>query len=111
MRANVKTLSESLKSAIEFTLETFYQPPSASELAKKFLASLPSMTSEDAHLKARSDVAYFALQNNLEFWLSLENLPHEIWNKRGLSRKPKRTCGWLEKGRKYSLAMYLPYQV
>ena len=30
-RANVKNLSEPLKSAVEFTLETFYQPLSASE--------------------------------------------------------------------------------
>ncbi|MBR4904422.1 MAG: NUMOD4 motif-containing HNH endonuclease [Selenomonadaceae bacterium] len=79
LRANVKNLSEPLKSAVEFTLETFYQPLSASELAKNFLVSLPSMTTKDAELKAKIDAAYFTLQNDLEVWLSLKPLPHEVW--------------------------------
>lgn len=78
LRANVKNLSEPLKSAVEFTLTNFFAP-SAADLAKKFLASLPSMTTEDAELKSRIDAAYFTLMNDEKIWLSLENLPHEVW--------------------------------
>lgn len=78
LRANVENLSEPLKSAVEFTLETFYQP-SAAELAKKFLASLPSMTTEDAELKAKIDWAYFVIMKDEKAWLNLEDLPHEEW--------------------------------
>ena len=78
LRANVKNLSEPLKSAVEFALTNFFMP-SAADLAKKFLASLPSMTTEDAELKSRIDSAYFTLMNDEKSWLSLENLPHEEW--------------------------------
>lgn len=78
LRANVKNLSEPLKSAVEFALTNFFAP-SAADLAKKFLASLPSMTTEDAELKSRIDSAYFTIMNDKNVWLSLENLPHEEW--------------------------------
>ena len=78
LRANVKTLSESLKSAVEFALTNFFTP-SAAELAKKFLASLSSMTTEDTELKAQIDAAYYTLMNTPEVRLDLEDLPHEIW--------------------------------
>lgn len=78
LRANVKNLSEPLKSAVEFALTNFFAP-SAADLAKKFLASLPSMTTEDAELKSQIDSAYFTLMNDEKTWLSLEDLPHEEW--------------------------------
>ena len=78
LRANVKNLSEPLKSAVEFTLTNFFAP-SAADLAKNFLASLPSMMTEDAELKSRIDSAYFTLMNDEKTWLSLENLPNEEW--------------------------------
>lgn len=78
LRANVKNLSEPLKSAVEFALMNFFIP-NAADLAKKFLASLPSMTTEDAELKSRIDSAYFTLMNDEKIWLSLENFPHEEW--------------------------------
>ena len=78
LRANVKNLSEPLKSAVEFALTNFFTP-SAADLAKKFLASLPSMTTEDADLKSQIDSAYLTLMNDEKTWLSLENLPHEEW--------------------------------
>ena len=78
LRANVKNLSEPLKSAVEFALMNFFTP-SAADLAKKFLASLPSMTTEDAEMKSQIDSAYFTLMNDDNVWLSLDNLPHEIW--------------------------------
>ena len=84
--ANVAYLQEPLKSAVEFTLEKFYPPPSAAELAKNFLASLPLeiFMANDLHevnpeLKSQIDAAYFTLQNNSDVWLSLENLSHEQW--------------------------------
>ena len=40
LRANVENLSEPLKSAVEFALTNFFMP-SAADLAKKFLASIP----------------------------------------------------------------------
>lgn len=78
LRANVKSLPEPLKSAVEFTLTTFYAPSAADE-AKKFLASLPSMTTTDAQLKAQIDTAYFTLMSDNDVWLDVRDLPHEIW--------------------------------
>ena len=78
LRTSVENLSEPLKSAVEFTLKNFFTP-SATELAKKFLASLPSMTTEDAELKSRIDSAYFTIMKDENFWLALEDLPHEQW--------------------------------
>ena len=78
LRANVKNLSEPLKSAVEFALTKFFAP-SAADLAKKFLASLPSLTTEDAEMKSQIDSAYFTLMDDEKIWLSLEDLPHEEW--------------------------------
>lgn len=78
LRANVKNLSEPLKSAVEFALTNFFAP-NAADLAKKFLASLPSMTTEDAELKSRIDSAYFTIMNDENTWLEPKELPHEIW--------------------------------
>lgn len=78
LRANVQNLPEPLKSAVEFTLATFYAPSAADE-AKKFLASLPSMATTDAKLKAQIDAAYFTLLNDKDVWLDVRDLPHEIW--------------------------------
>lgn len=78
LRANVAHLQEPLKSAVEFTLTNFYQP-SELELAKNFLASLPSMTTDDAELKAKIDAAYFTIMEDKNIWLSLNDLPHETW--------------------------------
>ena len=78
LRTNVKDLSEPLKSAVEFTLATFFAP-SAADTAKKFLASVPSMTTPDAQLQARIDAAYYALMNDENVWLDVQDLPHEIW--------------------------------
>ena len=74
LRANVAHLQEPLKSAVEFTLTNFYQP-SELELAKNFLASLPSMTTDDAELKAKIDAAYFTIMEDKNIWLSLNDLP------------------------------------
>lgn len=78
LRTNVKDLSEPLKSEVEFTLATFFAP-SAADTAKKFLASVPSMTTPDAQLQARIDAAYYALINDENVWLDVQDLPHEIW--------------------------------
>ena len=77
-KCTADTLSEPLKSAVEFTLATFYASSAAIE-AKKFLASLPSMTTTDAQLKAKIDAAYYTLMNDANVWLNLEDLPHEQW--------------------------------
>ena len=53
-KCTADTLSEPLKSAVEFTLATFYASSAAIE-AKKFLASLPSMTTTDEQLKVKID--------------------------------------------------------
>ena len=85
LRANVKYLSEPLKSAVEFTLANFYQP-NASDIAKKFLASVPyeifmarDLRETNPALKAQIDTAFYTLMNDPEVWLNLEDLPHEIW--------------------------------
>lgn len=85
LRTSVKDLSEPLKSAVEFTLATFYQP-SASQLAKNFLAGLPYevFMARDLHdtnptLKAKIDAAYFTIVNDEHAWLGLDDLPHEQW--------------------------------
>lgn len=85
LRANVKDLPEPLKSAVEFTLATFYQS-SKSELAKKFLAIVPyevfmarNLRETNPELKAKIDAAYYTLMNDETVWLNLEDLPHEEW--------------------------------
>lgn len=85
LRASVKDLSEPLKSAVEFTLATFYLPSSA-ELAKNFLAGLPyevfmarDLRDTNPELKAKINAAYFTLMNTPDIWLNLEDLPHEEW--------------------------------
>lgn len=85
LRANVENLAEPLKSAVRFTLETFYQP-SATELAKKFFVGLSfevfmarDLQDTNPELKDKIDTAYFTLQKDLEVWTNLEDLPHEIW--------------------------------
>lgn len=85
LRASVAGLAEPLKSAIEFTLTNFY-PSSATVEAKNFLSSVPYevFMARDLHdtnpeLKARIDAAYYTLMNDEKIWLSLEDLPHEIW--------------------------------
>ena len=85
LRANVKNLSEPLKSAVEFTLANFYSSREA-ELAKKFLSSIPyevfmarDLRETNPKLKSKIDAAYFTIVNDKNVWLSLENLPHEIW--------------------------------
>ena len=85
LRENVNELQEPLKSAVEFTLATFYQP-SAAELAKNFLASLPleifmanNLHEVNPELKAKIDVAYFTIMEDKNIWLSLNDLPHETW--------------------------------
>ena len=86
LRANVTHLQEPLKSAVEFTLETFYQPPSASELAKNLLASVPfevfmanNLNEVNPELKSKIDAAYLTLMNDKDTWYGLRDLPHEIW--------------------------------
>ena len=85
LRASVAGLAEPLKSAIEFTLTNFY-PSSATVEAKNFLSSVPYevFMARDLHdtnpeLKAKIDAAYFTLMDDEKIWLSLEDLPHEIW--------------------------------
>ena len=85
LRASVAGLAEPLKSAIEFTLTNFYQPSAAVE-AKNFLSSVPyevfmarDLREKNPELKAKIDAAYYTLQNDRNFWLSLDDLPHEQW--------------------------------
>ena len=85
LRASVKDLSEPLKSAVEFTLATFYLPSTA-ELAKNFLASVPyevfmarDLRDTNPTLKAKIDAAYFTIMNDDDVWLGLDDLPHEQW--------------------------------
>ena len=85
LRANVKNLSEPLKSAVEFALTNFFTP-SAADLAKKFLSSVPyevfmarDLRETNLELKSKIDAAYFTLMNDEKTWLSIENLPHEEW--------------------------------
>ncbi len=67
LRANVKNLSEPLKSAVEFTLANFFTP-SAVDLAKKFLSSVPyevfmarDLRETNLELKSKIDAALMFL--------------------------------------------------
>ena len=85
LRASVAGLTEPLKSAIEFTLTNFYQP-SAADVAKKFLSSVPyevfmarDLREKNPELKAQISAAYYTIMSDEKIWLSPEDLPHEQW--------------------------------
>ena len=77
-------LSEPIKSAVEFTLANWYRlsyEPRTSESAINFFASLLELPSNDIDknfsVEINGQVKF--LRDDLDVWLSLENLPHEIW--------------------------------
>lgn len=72
LRANVKSLPEPLKSAVEFTLATFYAPSAATE-AIKFLVTNFQM------LNPEFQEAVKAVLTTFEERLGVINLPNEEW--------------------------------
>ena len=86
LRDNLKDLPEPLKSAVVFTLANWpkwQHEFCESDAAKEFLAGLKQipMTSHevDEKLIDKLNNAEKHLRDNLDVWLSLEDLPHEIW--------------------------------
>ena len=77
-------LSEPLKSAVKFTLANwhkFNRKPRASDVAIKFFASLPALPSNDIdkNFSVEINKQVKILHDDLDVWLSLENLPREEW--------------------------------
>lgn len=72
LRTNVKDLSEPLKSAVEFTLKTFYTPSATTEEIKFILANFNL-------LSPQFQKAVKAVLTTLEERLGVISLPHEIW--------------------------------
>lgn len=52
---------------------------SEGDKAVAFLAGLPSMTTDDAELKAKIDEAFYTMQSDVTIWHGVRDLPHEIW--------------------------------
>lgn len=52
---------------------------SKGDKACAFLAGLPSMTTDDAELKAKIDAAFYTIQDDDTIWFGLRDLPHEEW--------------------------------
>ena len=77
-------LSEPLKSAVEFTLANWHKlnrEPRASDIAINFFASLPALPKNDVDkfFAAKLNNMAKLLRDDPDVWLSLENLPHEVW--------------------------------
>ena len=77
-------LSEPLKSAVGFALANWHKlnrEPRPSDIAINFFASLPALPTNDVDKVFAAKLNNMAklLRNDPDVWLSLENLPHEIW--------------------------------
>ena len=77
-------LSEPLKSAVEFMLANWHKlnrEPRASDIAINFFASLPALPTNDVDkfFAAKLNEMAKLLRDDPDVWLSLENLPHEVW--------------------------------
>ena len=77
-------LSEPLKSAVEFMLANWHKlhrEPRASDIAINFFASLPALPKNDVDkfFAAKLNNMAKLLRDDPDVWLSLENLPHEVW--------------------------------
>ena len=75
-------ISEPLKSAVEFTLANwhkFNREPRPSDVAIKFFASLPALSTKiiDLKLAAKSNAMAKLLRNDPDVWYSFDDLPHE----------------------------------
>lgn len=86
LRESVDTLSEPLRSAVEFALTNWHKitgTTNAAIKAKEFLASLPMvpLTRNEAsqEIIIKLNEAIVTLRRDQSIWLSVENLPHEIW--------------------------------
>ncbi len=86
LREHVDELSEPLKSAVEFTLLNWYKivnTTSEAVAAKNFLASLSTIP-HNRHEASQEVIqnlndAMAVLRNDKSVWLSVEDLPHEVW--------------------------------
>ena len=77
-------ISEPLKSAVEFTLANwhkFNRESRPSDVAIKFFASLPALSTKiiDLKLAAKSNAMAKLLRNDPDVWYSFDDLPHEEW--------------------------------
>ena len=84
LREKIAELAEPLKSAIEFTLANWknvIREPRPSDAAINFFASLQSLPTNDVDeiFATKLNEMVKLLRNDSDVWLSLENLPCEVW--------------------------------
>ena len=77
-------LSEPLKSAVGFAPANWHKlnrEPRPSDIAINFFASLSALPTNDVDKVFADKLNNMAklLRNDPDVWLSLENLPHEVW--------------------------------
>ena len=78
---HLNELPELVQRAVEFTLENWSELKVAE--AQNFLENFPTLPKSqqdaDDETRAKLSAAINTLKKNPEIWLSLKNLPHEIW--------------------------------
>ena len=77
-------ISEPLKSAVEFALANWHKlsrKPNPSDVAIKFFASLPALSTKilDLKLAAKLNAMSKLLRNDSDVWYSFDDLSHEEW--------------------------------